>query len=189
MTTPAVPPSGDAVPPLPAATVGVPPGPPATVVPPAPPPTPPPPPEPPQDDTASELRTALEQERRRHRETMQTLAALQQQGMTDQEKAVAEAKALGRAEAIKEAGLKVAAAEFRAMAAGKLADPDAALELLNLSQFVDDNGDVDKKALAKMVERLVAQLAPAGARIPAGAMGDGSGGDPDFLRAIIGKAR
>jgi len=119
---------------------------------------------------------------------MQALSALQQQGMTDQEKAVAEAKAAGKAEAIKDAGLRVAAAEFRALAAGRLADPDAALELLNLAPFVNDEGEVDKKALAKMVEKLAAQFAPAGGRIPAGPMGDGKpSANDDFLRDVLAK--
>ena len=174
-----------ATPPFPLPATGA--SPPAPPVP-APPvlPEPPAPGPPPEPDDQAELRTALAEERRRHRETMQALSALQQQGMTDQEKAVADAKAAGRSEAIREAGLRVAAAEFRAMAAGKLADPEAALEVLNLSAFVNDEGEVDKKAMAKMVEKLVAQLAPAGARIPAGPMGDGGSPDGDFLRQVMG---
>jgi hypothetical protein len=146
-------------------------------------------PAPPAPDTADELKTALAEERRRHRETMQTLTKLQQQGMTDQEKAIEAARAAGKAEAVKDAGLRVAAAEFRALAAGKLADPEAALELLNLAPFVDDDGNVDKKALAAMVEKLAGQFAPAGLRIPGGAMGDGKpGGNDDFLRDVLAKS-
>ena len=45
--------------------------------------------------------------------------------MTDQEKAVAAARAEGRADAEAAASRKLAAAEFRAQAAGKLAGPRA----------------------------------------------------------------
>lgn len=184
MTTPA-----PAPPPLPSETVPQPPA-----VPPAPQPDPVRPPEPPPtpgepEDAAQELRTALAEERRRHRETMQALSALQQSSMTDQEKAIAEAKSAGRSEAIREAGKRVAAAEFRALAAGRLADPDAYLELLDLSPFIGEDGEIDKKALAKMVERLIAQITPSGARIPAGPMGNGDGGESDFLRAALSKKR
>jgi hypothetical protein len=193
MTTPA--PPAPTPPPLPSQLVG---GQPAQQQPrdpssgqytePPQPPAPPAPPEPP-EDTAQELRNALAEERRRHRETMQTLSQLQQQGMTDQEKAIEAAKAEGRAEAIRDAAKRVAQAEFRALAAGRLADPDAYLELLDLSPFIGEDGEIDKKALAKMVERLIAQITPAGARIPAGPMGNGEGADGDFLRAVLSKKR
>lgn len=182
MTTAAPPP-----PPLPSESVAPQPPPPA--------PQPPEPPAPPApmpgepEDAAQELRTALAEERRRHRETMQALSALQQSSMTDQEKAIAEAKSAGRSEAIREAGKRVAAAEFRALAAGRLADPDAYLELLDLSPFIGEDGEIDKKALAKMVERLIAQITPPGARIPAGPMNGEGGAESDFLRAALSKKR
>jgi hypothetical protein len=159
-------------------------GPPAAAAPPVPPAAAPPEPEE-QADSATELRTALAEERRRHRETMQALSALQAQTMTDTEKAIAEARAAGRAEAVRDAAKAVAAAEFRALAAGRIADPDAYLELLSLDPFILEDGTIDKKALAKMVERLIAQVAPPGARIPAGAMGSGDTADGDFLRAAL----
>ncbi len=191
MTTPAAPapppyPSQLVGQPPPAQQEGAPPPQPQPPVPPAPPPAAPAE----QEDSAQELRNALAEERRRHRETMQTLSALQQSSMTDQEKAIEAAKAEGRAEAIRDAGKRVAAAEFRALAAGRLADPDAYLELLDLSPFIGEDGEIDKKALAKMVERLIAQITPAGARIPAGPMGNGAeGAEGDFLRTVLSKKR
>ena len=148
-------------------------------------------PVPPEADPAAELRQALAAERARHVETQQALAALKAQGMTEQEKAIAAAKAEGRAEAVREAGLKVAAAEFRALAAGKLADPAAALELLDLSRFVKKNGDVDSEALAAAVEKLIGQLGPRGPAVPGGPMStqqpQGEGGD--FIRQVLGRQR
>jgi hypothetical protein len=108
--------------------------------------------------------------------------------MTDNERAIAEAKQAGKAEAVREAGLRVAEAEFRALAAGKLADPMAALELLDLSKFVSDEGEVDKAALTGMVDRLVKQVVASAAKIPAGPQGDEPDGG-DFLRQALKRTR
>jgi hypothetical protein len=107
--------------------------------------------------------------------------------MTEQERAVAEAHAAGKTEALKAAGLQVAAAEFRALAAGKLADPAAALEDLNLARFVGDDGEVNKRGLAGLVDRLAAAAAPVGpgaGKVPSGPLG-GSDGETDFIRQAM----
>jgi hypothetical protein len=83
---------------------------------------------------------------------------LRQQHKNDDEKALQAARDEGRAEAFKAVGLRVAAAEFRAVAAGKLADPAAVLEVLDLSRFVGDEGEVDLAGLTAMVDMLVAAL-------------------------------
>src|SRR6516164_2238563 len=105
------------------------------------PPAPAPPAAPsPDGDSADELRATLERERNKTRDVERQLAQLRQQGMSDQERAIADAKEAGRVEAARAAGLRVAAAEFRALAAGKLANPDKMLEDedLNLGRFVND---------------------------------------------------
>lgn len=164
-------------PPLPSETVPQPASPPAPPAPPA-----PPKPEPTEDPALAGLRTALEDERRKSREAQQALAALQRQGMTDQEKAVAEAKEAGKVEGLKSAGLLIAAAEFKAIAAGRLADPDEVLTLLDLSRFVKDDGTIDKRALTSVVEKLVKQLGQP--RIPAGPQSDGAV-QGDFIRQAL----
>ena len=114
------------------------------------------------------------------------LAQVQQAHMTDADKALAKARDEGRAEAQQAAGLRVAAAEFVAAATGKLADPTAALELLDLKRFVGPDGEVDSKALGQYVDKLTAALpAPAqpGGKVPAGARGPAS--DGDFLGAML----
>lgn len=131
---------------------------------------------------------ALTEERRLHRLTQQALSTLQQQGMSEQERAVAAAREDGRKEAARAAGLLVAAAEFRALAAGKLADPGKMLEDddLNLARYVNDQGEVDKRALGRMVERLAAQAPQqAPGRVPAGPMGPAAPADGDFLRQAM----
>lgn len=76
--------------------------------------------------------------------------------MTDQEKAINEAKAAGRAEAMTEAATTLAAAELRAAAAG------AGVNLGNLpidvARFVNDDGTVDSDGIAAMVTEFAAAL-------------------------------
>jgi hypothetical protein len=103
--------------------------------------------------------------------------------MTDQERAIAEAREQGKAEAVKAAGAKIAAAEFRAAAAGRLANPDGALELIDLSRLVDDNGDPNREAINEAIGRLAAVPPPPapGGRVPAGPREPAA--DGDFLRS------
>jgi hypothetical protein len=115
-------------------------------------------PPPPQPDDLEALRGALANERRRRKAAEIELAKLRQQHVSDDEKALQAARDEGRAEAFKAVGLRVAAAEFRAVAAGKLADPDAALEVLDLSRFVGDEGEIDLVGLTAIVDKLAAPL-------------------------------
>jgi len=76
--------------------------------------------------------------------------------MTDQEKAVAEAEQRGAAAATTKVAARLARAEFRAAAAGKL-DAETLngfLEYADLSKFVTDDGEPDEKAIAAAVKRL-----------------------------------
>lgn len=77
--------------------------------------------------------------------------------LTDAERAVAEAKAAGRTEAATEFGKRLARTEFDALAGRRNADFDtaSALEYVDLSRFVDDNGEPDTRAIRAAVERLV----------------------------------
>lgn len=80
--------------------------------------------------------------------------------MTEQERAVAEAKDAGRAEAIAETGGRLVKAEFKAAAAGRLPNLDQLLEDLNLAKFLGANGEPDTKAIAAAVERFGASKTP-----------------------------
>jgi hypothetical protein len=169
--------------------------PPAPPAPPQPPPAPPqPPPAPPQpppapangppapDQPGPEALAALAAERQRVRDLEAELRQLREQGMSDAEKAVAKAKEEGRAEAAHEAALRLAAAEFRAQAAGRLADPEAALAVLDLGKLLKDN-EPDKKAIGKLVEQL-AVVPPAPGHIPTGPRPGTDPGDTDWLRNV-----
>lgn len=81
------------------------------------------------------------------------LEKLRNESLTGQEKAVAEARAEGRAEAMKDANRRLLHAEVRAAAAGVLADPDDAVHLLDLDQF--DPDEIDRKAITAALDQLV----------------------------------
>jgi hypothetical protein len=106
--------------------------------------------------------------------------------MSDAERAIATARAEGKAEAEAAATLKVVAAEFRARAAGKIANIEAALGVLDLAKLIK-NGEADTKAIDALVEQLAAVPGappppghvPPGVRQPAPA-----NGETDWLRAV-----
>ena len=140
-------------------------------------------------ESADELRAALEAERRTHKDTKSRLDKLERDRMTDQEKAVTEAKKQGHDEALLVAGKRLAAAEFRAAAAGKIANPSAVVDMVDLSKYVGDDGEPDAKAIAAFVDKLVENLgaqAPANGRVPAGPRGGSEPGSKDgWLRDSI----
>lgn len=89
------------------------------------------------------------------------LEKLRKQSMTEQEKAVAEAKAAGFSEAAKSHGTELAAAKLEAAAASKGVDLSALGDLIDTSRFVGEDGKVDTAAIAKAVDKL-AKAMPAG---------------------------
>jgi flagellar biosynthesis GTPase FlhF len=142
---------------------------------------------------------AIEEERKARREAEKQLKALnaeleqfRQQSMTDAEKAIEAARQEARAQALAEVGSKVAAAEIRAAASGRLeADQlDLLLENLNVSRFIGEDGEVDREAVSRFVDG----IAPKASLAPRGALDQGArtsmplNGDPveNALRAAVG---
>ncbi|MEQ7847729.1 hypothetical protein [Nocardioides kribbensis] len=80
-----------------------------------------------------------------------------QASMSEADKAVAEAEARGRSAAATEYGTRLARSEFDALAGRRNAgfDTSAALEFVDLKKFLNEDGDVDSKAIKSAVERLV----------------------------------
>lgn len=76
---------------------------------------------------------------------------LKQSAMTEQEKAVAEAKAAGLSEAAKTYGSKLAAAELKAAAANKGVDLSSISKYLKADMFVGEDGEVDDSAIKAAV--------------------------------------
>ena len=77
-------------------------------------------------------------------------------GLTEQEKAVAEAEARGAQAAAAQHGPRLVRAEFRAAAAGRVDKDalDAYLEDVDLSKFLGDDGEPDAKAIEARIGRL-----------------------------------
>lgn len=144
-------------------------------------------PKPPTVDEYTELKSALNDERKLRREAEAKFTKLEKDHMSEQEKAIAQAKDEGRKEAVQAAGRRLAAAEFKAAAAGKIGDPAAALEVLDLSKFVGEDGEPDQTAIAKVVDRLALAMPvvpPPTGRVPAGPRSDGEE-TPDFIRSAL----
>lgn len=103
---------------------------------------------------------------------------LKQSMMSEQEKAIEQARNEARVAALREAGAKIAAAEVRAAAAGRLADEqlNTLLEGLNLAAFINDDGEVDTDKVRKFVDG-IAPAAPDGAAPPSFDLGQGPRGN------------
>jgi hypothetical protein len=104
---------------------------------------------------------ALEAERSRAKEAERRVKAMERElqqlktaSLSDQERAVAEAKLAGRQEAAAEAGKRLAHAELRAAAAAKGVDASKQLDYLDLSRFVGDDGEPDPAAIGDWVKTL-----------------------------------
>lgn len=79
---------------------------------------------------------------------------LKREGMSDVDKRVDEAVAAARAEERTKAGERVARSAFLAAAKGRLADPAAVADDVNLRKYVNDDGEVDDDAIGELVDRL-----------------------------------
>lgn len=86
------------------------------------------------------------------------LEKLKAKSMTEQEKAVAEAKAAGLSEAAKTYGSRLATAELKAAAASKGVDLSSISDLIDASRFVGEDGEVDTTVIGKAVEKLAKSL-------------------------------
>ncbi|MFD3574767.1 hypothetical protein [Streptomyces sp. NPDC058644] len=158
---------------------GTPPAPPAGD-PPAPPTPTPPAPTPPEGggepDWKAEARK-WEDRAKANKKAQDELATLKAAAMSDQEKAVAEAEKKGRTAAASEYGTKLAGAEFRAAVAAAGIDLGEAAELIDVSRFVADDGEVNVTAIKSAVTKL-SKLAPKGAGRSGADLG-GAGGSGD----------
>jgi len=142
----------------------------------------------PATDQADELRTSLAEERKAHRALQQKYAELEREHMSESEKAVAQARAEGELAGRAGAAARLAAAEFRVAAVGKLADPDGALEVLDLGRLTGPDGEPDRKAIADAVERLAVAPSQQPARVPPGPRQPEPQAD-DFIRSAAAAAR
>lgn len=131
-------------------------------------PPPPPPPPPPADDkdwkTEAENLTRearkWEERAKANAKAAKELDDMRKASMSDQEKAISDARADAEKSAALRYGGRLVDAEIRAAAAGRNLDVPALLEGLDRSRFLTDDGEPDAKAIAKWVDR-IAPPAPA----------------------------
>jgi len=133
-----------------------------------------------------------EQRAKSNRDAATAMEKSQRATMTEAERQVSEAKAAGRSEAVTEFGKRLARTEFDAVAGRRNPDFDtkSALEWVDLSRFVGEDGEPDSKAIKAAVERLVPEAVSGppsfdgGARTPAAPAKDMN----DLLRRATGRA-
>lgn len=120
------------------------------------------------DGEAEALRKALEKERSERREADKQSKALKAEleqhrksTMSDQEKAIAEAKAAARLEVLAEVGTELVGAAVRTALVGRSVDVEAALEALDAKKFLNEEGRPDTKRISEWVERLAPKQEPA----------------------------
>lgn len=116
------------------------------------------------DDSAGGKRQVLAdlaRERKKRQELQTQLEELQQAQMSEQDRAVAEARKAGETEATARVQRRIFTAEAKVAAAGKVqdptlfADPDVALKLLGFNEVpVDQAGDIDSEAISKAIDQL-----------------------------------
>lgn len=136
----------------------------------------------------AEERAARKAAEKQAKDAQTELDKVRKANMTDQEKAVAEARAEGRKEALATATDRLLRAEVKAAAGNKLADPGDAVAHLRdaggLDRFLTDDGEVDTKAVASAIDDLVkakpylASAAKPGA-LPGGGARPSNGVTPD----------
>lgn len=137
-----------------------------------------------------EQKKALEKQARANAKAAEELEKLRAESMSEQEKAVEQAKAEGRAEAAREHGRTLAEAKFEAALAKKGLDLGDLAELIDLGRFVKDDGTVDQQAIGKAVDRLAKVTASRGPGRSGGDFGGGNGGaaPPTSLQERIREA-
>ena len=97
----------------------------------------------------------LERERKARQKLERDLKKMQEATHSESEKALAAARAEGRTEALSVSNARILRAEVKAAAGGVLQDPNDAVRLLDLDEFeVDEDGEVDAKAIEAAVSRL-----------------------------------
>lgn len=140
--------------------------------PPAPDPSSATPPEPKADDDLGDAgKKALDAERARAKEADKRAKAAEAElekfrksQMSDQEKAVAQARDEGKAEATSAAAQRLAGAEIKAALATVVADADKRAEIiddLNLSRYIGEDGEPDVAKIAALRDRYAALTAGA----------------------------
>jgi len=130
------------------------------------------------------LKADLAKERDKRQAAEKRLAEIERQAMSDQEKAVADARSEGENTATAKFAEKLVAAEIKAALTGVVDKPVDIIDELNLAKFVKD-GEVDVEAVGKLREKYAAITKPG--RVTGDAdLGNRPGGKPaTYTRAQL----
>lgn len=97
---------------------------------------------------------ALDRMKHERNDARRELEKLRRDAMSDQERAVAEARDTGRAEALREFSARLVDAELRSAAMNRPLNVDALLANVDRAKFLTDDGDVDRDAVTAWLDQL-----------------------------------
>ena len=147
---------------------------------------------PPDPDPDAGAKKALDAERKARRDAELAakkleaeLADLRKSQMSDQEKALADARQEGETAAETRLRARLVAAEVRALATGKTIDPDLVATLIDPASLKWDGDQIDPESVTKAIDKIIAAkpylattapgpAAPVVPKVPAGARGSSS---------------
>lgn len=90
----------------------------------------------------------------RNKRLTRELEQLRRESMSEQERAVAEAKDQGKTEAMAEYAGRLVEVEIRSAAVGRPLNVDALLANVDRTKFLGDDGDVDRDAIKSWLDEL-----------------------------------
>lgn len=93
----------------------------------------------------------------RNKRLTRELEQLRRESMSEQERAIAEARDSARSEVMQEVSGRLVDAEIRSAAANRPINVDVLVDSIDRSKFLDDEGNVDRDAVSSFLD----QLAPA----------------------------
>ncbi|MFE0151394.1 hypothetical protein ACFWY5_29905 [Nonomuraea sp. NPDC059007] len=116
----------------------------------------------------------------RAKNSAKELDEIKRASLTDAERALEDAKAAAKAEALAEFGGKLAEAELRTQAARAGVElPDSISRFVNVSALLDDSGQPNAAAISEFVSTL-APVTPAFPNVGVGPQNNGGGGVPQL---------
>jgi hypothetical protein len=125
------------------------------------------------DDDAAKWKKLSRQNEQAAKKLRRELDELRKKSMTDDDRALEDAKAAARAEVLAEVGAERVAAAFERALAGTDVDVDELVDGLNVAKFIDDDGHVDRDAVSAFVKRLGVTSSSSSKRSPVD-MGQGA---------------
>lgn len=125
-------------------------------------------------EEAKKLRSEAASLRRRAKEAEAELEKIRTDQMSEQERAIADARMEERTAALKVANQRIVAAEIKTAAVGKITNPELAVHLIPADKFeVADDGSIDAEAVAAAIDELIQKYPELGQRPVIGSVDGG----------------